>query len=932
MERSMNAVRLILVVVLVSGASSTVRAQTECQQPLSLPRPAGPNIFSEQQEMILGDIIAEHAQRDFRVIEDELADYLARVGQRILDQLPPTGIRFRFFLIDLPRPDALSALGGRIYVTRKMIAFVRSEDELAGVLAHEIAHSVGRDSAVSATRLFEKQLGVKEVGDRNDLLEKYNRLVDQFIGQRQRRRVEPRDGLDEQVAADRLAIQAAARAGYNPAAYAELMDRLLQTQGKTGNWFTDLFGSTRPESRRLRETLRALSGTLIACAGSPVNSGSAEFNAWRESVITYSGLGRKEELPEVAARRELNPPLRSTVHHLRFSPDGKYLLAQDETSIYVLSREPFDFLFRIDAEDARAADFSPDSKAVVFHTSSLRVESWDVEQESQTSVRELVVTDGCLQTELCPGGQALACLTRKGDLLFVDVASALPTLLEKSFFTFPAGIWLWVWLLQFPAQEGIPDFINMRFSPDGRYFVAQGTQKTVALEVDGLRRLDVPGSVKRLLPLNFAFVRSDQLAGVDANDYKKSALVRFPSGELISRLPLGRQRLAATRNEKYLLLRPVQKHAVGALNLETHKALVPGKSQALDVFGEWFVKEDFFGNLGIYALASYEKPVATLDLPFSRLGRPRVFAISRDLQWFALSDRHRGAVWNLANGTQAYAGRAFRGAHFTPDGILWADFPKFEEMKRSILGIHLKSDLVYQGYEIEEKPGEQHGRFVTVLRTTDEKGRPTEDANFEVRDFRTGMLKWVARFGKGAPRLFPDPVEEMLVLFWDASDGSTKERFREEPAIRTRLAALKDTPVCLVESLSLENGERRALTVVAEIDGKTVRDVAAAADTLVLEDATGRVHLFSVAHGDLRGRVFGRRPVLAPSGAWLAVDEGEGVLGLYDARSAQKRERLVFSHPVAAARFSQDGTRLVVLTADQTLFIIDLMSQNSPAS
>jgi hypothetical protein len=38
---------------------------------------------------------------------------------------------------------------------------------------------------------------------------------------------------------------------------------------------------------------------------------------------------------------DLSPPLRADIEQLRFSPDGKYLLAQDESSIYVLTRQPF---------------------------------------------------------------------------------------------------------------------------------------------------------------------------------------------------------------------------------------------------------------------------------------------------------------------------------------------------------------------------------------------------------------------------------------------------------------------------------------------------------------------------------------------------------------------------------------------------------------
>ncbi|MCA1631976.1 MAG: hypothetical protein LC774_16935, partial [Acidobacteria bacterium] len=56
-------------------------AQQPCKPPAPPPPAAGQNIFSPQQEMDLGDAIAEHLQRNFRVVDDaELNAYLRRVG------------------------------------------------------------------------------------------------------------------------------------------------------------------------------------------------------------------------------------------------------------------------------------------------------------------------------------------------------------------------------------------------------------------------------------------------------------------------------------------------------------------------------------------------------------------------------------------------------------------------------------------------------------------------------------------------------------------------------------------------------------------------------------------------------------------------------------------------------------------------------------
>src|SRR5882724_1266217 len=64
-----------------------------------------------------------------------------------------------------------------------------------------------------------------------------------------------------------------------------------------------------------------------------------------------------------------------SIRQLRFSPDGRYILAQDSSEITILSVQPLGVLFRIPAENASDAHFTPDSKQVVFASSLLRPDS-----------------------------------------------------------------------------------------------------------------------------------------------------------------------------------------------------------------------------------------------------------------------------------------------------------------------------------------------------------------------------------------------------------------------------------------------------------------------------------------------------------------------------------------------------------------------------
>src|SRR5258706_556261 len=72
-------------------------------------------------------------------------------------------------------------------------------------------------------------------------------------------------------------------------------------------------------------------------------------------------------------------PPGDSLRQLRFSPDGRYILAQDSSEITILAVQPLAVLFRISAENASNAHFTPDSHGVVFASSLLRPDSHPVE-------------------------------------------------------------------------------------------------------------------------------------------------------------------------------------------------------------------------------------------------------------------------------------------------------------------------------------------------------------------------------------------------------------------------------------------------------------------------------------------------------------------------------------------------------------------------
>jgi predicted Zn-dependent protease len=89
---------LFACLLVCSHFAVSLKAQQPCQPPTPLTTSQELNIFTQKQEVDLGDAIAEQLQRDIRIIDDaEVSAYLKQIGERIIKHLPPNELKFQFF-------------------------------------------------------------------------------------------------------------------------------------------------------------------------------------------------------------------------------------------------------------------------------------------------------------------------------------------------------------------------------------------------------------------------------------------------------------------------------------------------------------------------------------------------------------------------------------------------------------------------------------------------------------------------------------------------------------------------------------------------------------------------------------------------------------------------------------------------------------------
>jgi WD40 repeat protein len=934
------ALAFVPLCLLAAAARSTAQTPPQECRPPAAPTAAGQNIFSPQQEADLGDAVAEHVQRNFRLIEDDgLNAYLRRIGERVAAKAPDVGLRFRFFLIDLPEANAFTMPGGRIYVSRKLVALSRSEDELAGVIAHEIGHGVARQLPVELTKRFREVLGVTSVGDRADVFDKYNQLVENSM----RKPARASNPHGEQTEADRVGLYALALAGYDPQAQAALWDRLAETKGKTGGFLSDLFGTTSPEARRLREMLKALSALPAACLPPRTAADPAEFARWQSSVVGHTMAAGREDVRGVVSKTTLDPPLRGEVTHLKFSPDGRHVLAQDDTGVNVLTREPLAPLFRIDAPEAYPARFTPDSRSVVFHTPGLRVEAWDVSARKLAHAREMHVREGCLQTELAPDGKTLACLEPDTALTLFDAATGEQLFQKKGFFK-PSFFDLFAFQLTQILAAGAPgrsdyNFVSMGFSPDGRYFAAGDSSivfgiggissetAAVAFDVQGRAAVNVRGQLKKLLTRGFAFLGPDRIVAIDPTDVRKSGLYTFPAGEPVEQFPLA-GRLEAAAKGNYVILRPVGGYGAGAFDLATKKVVVANRPAAMDVYEDFYVGERRNGEIGLYRVGGQEQ-VAAVVLPRNPLGLLRAADVSPDFRWLVVSERSRGAVWDLTTGRRVHHVRGFRGAHVA-GSTLYADFPAQDGAERTVARVDLATGAADPSVAFEKGArAAQYGPLVLFTYPLGESNGSDRSFRLEVKDAATGASLWTREFRREPPRVWPGESGAAITLAWPTTAREARDAIKRDPRLSQQLSAMREKEGdYYFEVLDARTGATSGRLLVETGKGSfRAHNVEAAGDLVFVSDGENRTLAYSLATGELRGRAFGDREAVSRQAGLLAVENERGRLALYDLAGMQKRDEFTFATGVSLARFSPDGRRLFVLTADQTAYVLDLAAK-----
>ncbi|HEX5831903.1 MAG TPA: M48 family metalloprotease [Gemmatimonadaceae bacterium] len=123
-------------------------------------------LVSEQQEIAMGQEGAKQVEATMGLVQDqELQQYVERIGMRLAKGSQRPNLPWRFGVIDDPTPNAFALPGGPVYITRGMLSLMENEAQLATVLGHEIGHITARHSVqqLSQQQLAQFGLGIGSI-------------------------------------------------------------------------------------------------------------------------------------------------------------------------------------------------------------------------------------------------------------------------------------------------------------------------------------------------------------------------------------------------------------------------------------------------------------------------------------------------------------------------------------------------------------------------------------------------------------------------------------------------------------------------------------------------------------------------------------------------------------------------------------------------
>lgn len=160
--------------------------------------------------------------------DSNITAYVNVIGKRLVKYLGEQPFDYHFYVLDMAEPNAFALPGGYVYVSRGILALANSEDELAGVISHEIMHVHKRHGIQQAkSNIFPNIIQLPGAVIGTVINEELGQIINAPAAFSSSLLLSNYSRAHE-TEADELGAELMAAAGYNPAALPRILDHLHQ--------------------------------------------------------------------------------------------------------------------------------------------------------------------------------------------------------------------------------------------------------------------------------------------------------------------------------------------------------------------------------------------------------------------------------------------------------------------------------------------------------------------------------------------------------------------------------------------------------------------------------------------------------------------------------------------------------------------------------
>jgi hypothetical protein len=250
--------------------------------------PSGFNLFSVEQDVEVGRQSAAEFERLVPLVTSARTEqFLGGVGALLATHAPGPRYPFRIRACDSYQINAFVLPGGPIYISQRLITVARSEAELAGVVAHSMAHVVLRHGTARASKAY---LGKAGLGAFGGLVSRTSTPgIINAVGGFGMNAAFLTFGTAEEYEADALGAELMAKAGYDPVAMATMLATLRRERSRHSG--LERFFSSHPSAPDRETRIRNLANILERGGAQELIGGFSRIR-WRGAPASASSAAR----------------------------------------------------------------------------------------------------------------------------------------------------------------------------------------------------------------------------------------------------------------------------------------------------------------------------------------------------------------------------------------------------------------------------------------------------------------------------------------------------------------------------------------------------------------------------------------------------------------------------------------------------------------